>query len=58
MPAHSRVIKGEGFYLQGHVENISVDWLIDTGCTITILSKRRFSALKDDERPVLLPYDL
>ena len=57
MPAHSRVIKGEGFYLQGHVENINVDWLIDTGCTITILSKRRFAALKEDEKPSLLPYN-
>ncbi len=33
-----------------------MDWLIDTGCTITILSERRFLALKDDERPILEPY--
>ena len=54
---HSCLIKGEGFYVTGHAENISVDWLVDTGCTITILSERRFSALKDEERPVLSTYE-
>ena len=51
-----RIVKGDGFYIHGQVENINVDWLVDTGCTITILSKERFLALKEEDRPTLVPY--
>ena len=50
-------VKGDGFYVPGKAENLSVDWLIDTGCTITILSLRRFMALSSDEKPTLEHYD-
>ena len=49
-------MKGDGFYIEGKAESLNVDWLVDSGCTITILSTKRFSALSEDEKPTLEPY--
>ena len=45
-----------GFFVKGKAEEMQVDWLIDTGCTSTILSTRIFDKFEPDDRPDLVPY--
>ena len=50
------VVRQEGFYLMGKVEGQRTNLLIDTGCTVTIVSKDIFLGLSADERPELHSY--
>ena len=45
-----------GFYSEGKAEDVTVKWLIDTGCTITILSKAKFDEITEGNRPTLNEY--
>lgn len=45
-----------GFFVKGKAEGKTVDWLVDTGCTTTIISTRVFDHLDPEERPDLTPY--
>ena len=40
-------------YVPGKAETIKVDWLVDTGCSVTILSEKSFCSLSIDDRPEL-----
>ena len=51
-----RVTYEGGFFVPGLAEASHVSWLIDTGCTSTILSSRVWSQMDEEERPDLLPY--
>ena len=48
-----KISKEDAFYAPGQVEQIQVEWLIDTGCTITIVSSRSYHLMQADERPQL-----
>ena len=50
-----RTYVGSGFYVPGLVETRNVDWLVDTGCTVTLISDRVFRQIPEDNRPELLP---
>ena len=50
-----KISRENAFYAPGKAEQITVEWLIDTGCTITIVSSRTFHHMKPDERPQLEP---
>ena len=39
--------------MSGQVETMTVDWLVDTGCSITILSSHVFFKIHPDDRPEL-----
>ena len=56
-PESVRLTYAGGFFTRGRVEDESVDWLVDTGCTSTILSTRIFLKMLPDNRPELIPYD-
>ena len=45
-----------GMFLIGFAENTPCEWLIDTGCTTTLLSTRIFEKMTPDERPELQEY--
>ena len=45
-----------GFYSKGNVENETIQWLIDTGCTATIISKTKFEEIPKEDRPELEKY--
>ena len=50
-----KISKENAFYIPGQVEQKSLEWLIDTGCTTTIVSSRLYNSMKLDERPELTP---
>ena len=53
-PQHDiRTFSGSGFYVSGQMETQNVDWLVDTGCSITIISSRVFFMVPEDDRPEL-----
>ena len=52
-----RVTRESGIYTPGKVETLPVDWLVDTGCTTTIVSARVFNALHPEDRPNLQTFD-
>ena len=46
---------GSGLYISGQAESKNVDWLVDTGCSVTILSEKIFHKIHPDDRPELHP---
>ena len=52
-----KIIKTDGFFTTGKVEDRRINWLIDTGCTVTIISTKVFEKIHPDERPELQPYE-
>ena len=52
-----RVTKDSGIFIQGKVETMPIEWLVDTGCTTTIISAKIFDAIQPDEQPRVLQYD-
>ena len=48
-----RTLKGAGLYVGGQVETAPVDWIVDTGCTVTLVSRSVFDKLHPDDRPEL-----
>ena len=53
---HIRVTKDSGLFTNEKIENRNVEWLVDTGCTTTLLSKKIFERMHPDEQPELSPY--
>ena len=51
-----RITRGAEIFLQGHLGDTPVDWLVDTGCTTTILSHAKYQELSPDIRPALQYY--
>ena len=49
--------KDSGIFIQGTAETLPIEWLVDTGCTTTIVSSCVFDALHPDERPRILNYN-
>ena len=48
-----RVGKDSGIFVTGKAETLPIEWLVDTGCTTTVLNVRTFQALHPDEQPQL-----
>ena len=46
-----------GFFTDGYLEEVPVHWLIDTGCSVTILSIKKYLEIPEDKRPELYEYD-
>ena len=44
------VVDGSALYVQGHAEDTSVEWLIDSGCGPTLLSMKCFAKMKSQPR--------
>ena len=42
--------------MSGRAETVPVEWLVDTGCTTTVLAERVFNQIPEDERPDLMEY--
>ena len=53
---HLRAGQESGIFIKGKVETMPIEWLVDTGCTITIVNTRLFDAIHPDEQPRLIPY--
>lgn len=51
-----RVTRESGFFTDGRIENTHIEWLIDTGCTPTIIASRVYNRLSADNRPELKEY--
>ena len=49
--------RDSGLFTTGKVEDHPIEWLVDTGCTITIVASRIFHRIHPDERPEIYPYD-
>ena len=47
----------KGYFTDGYAEDIPVHWLIDTGCTITILSLKKYLEIPEDKRPELYKHE-
>ena len=45
----------EGVYVQGEVNNAEVVFIIDTGASVSMLSREIFDRIKEPERPLLRP---
>ena len=45
-----------GMFLIGKAENTHCEWLMDTGCTTTLLSTRLYQKMAEDEKPDLQTY--
>ena len=45
-----------GLYVTGEVAGLGIDWLIDTGCTTTIMSSKTYKMIDRDRRPELVNY--
>ena len=43
-------------FIPGTVEGVAVEWLVDTGCSTTILSTKKFMEIQPAARPELSPY--
>ena len=50
-----RNLSGAGLYVSGKVETKDMDWLVDTGCTVTLVSSKVFYQIPADDRPDLEP---
>lgn len=46
----------EGLFVPGKVHGEPVSWLVDTGCTVTLLSSAVFHRIPEDRRPLLEEY--
>jgi len=55
---HSRSVQpyGRSYFLSGKVASKAATFLLDTGCTINLLSWRLFDTLEASERASLEPY--
>ena len=42
--------------MRGQIETCDLDWLVDTGCSITILSDKVYSQIPVEDRPELSPH--
>ncbi len=54
---HIKLVRGHGFYASGRAEDQRVDWLVDTGCSTTILSSRIFNAIPSSDKPIVQQYN-
>lgn len=55
-PAHARVTRSTGFHIKGHVEGLLTEWLVDMGCSTTILSSNQYTTMPETRCPELTPY--
>ena len=46
----------EGLFVQGHAAEEPVLWLVDTGCTVTMLSLEVYNQIPRKDRPALSPF--
>ena len=51
-----RVTKDSGLFVKGRIQDVGVEWLVDTGCTSTIVSVRKFYEIPEDQQPKVEPY--
>ena len=51
------VTRESGFFVDGRIVGIRYEWMIDTGCSRTIIAGRIFDKLSEDSRPELQVYD-
>ena len=49
-------IDGGGLYVSGNIHGAEVEWLIDTGCNLTLLSETAYHRIPVARRPILKPY--
>ena len=54
---HLRVTKDNGIYIPGKVETLPVEWLVDTGCTTTIVGSKIYNALSTEDQPTLEEFE-
>ena len=47
----------KGYFTDGYAEDLPVHWLIDTGCTTTILSLKKYLEIPEDKRPELYKHE-
>ena len=52
-----RVIEGKGLFVPGTACGQNLNWFVDTGCSITILSKKIFDLIPNSQRPTLTSFD-
>jgi len=50
------VARTDGIYVKGRTCNVSMEWLIDTGSNVTIISEKVFCTIPTADRPVLKPF--
>ena len=50
-----RVTKSMGLYISGLVEGLPNEWLVDTGCSTTILSSNQYRTMSEAPRPEQTP---
>ena len=58
VPEPIRVIEGKGLFVTGSVSGQNLQWFLDTGCSITIISKNVFDKIPDGHRPTLTTFDV
>ena len=47
----------ESLFLPGSVYGVDLDWLVDTGCSVTLLSMRSYKNIPGHQRPKLNPFN-
>ena len=47
----------KGYFTDGYAEGTTIHWLIDTGCTNTMLSVKKYHEIPEDRRPELYEYN-
>ena len=56
-PVRVRLTGNTGLYIQGTVHQVPLEWLVDTGCSTTLLSSRKYAEIPQLQQPVLRPYN-
>ena len=46
----------EGLYVKGNIQGAEIEWLVDTGCNLTLLSYEAYHRIPLAKRPLLQPY--
>ena len=46
----------DDLFIEGKVHGVDIDWLVDTGCPITIISREVYQRIPESVRPQLEPY--
>ena len=54
-PTSENVERGRSLVVEGHIADCSVEYLVDTGTTDTIISVQMYNSIPVDSRPTLFP---
>ena len=52
------LVREDALYVTGEVKGIEIEWLLDTGCSLSLISVEVYNSIPEEVRPKLIENDV